>query len=89
MAIRKGPYLVRDLAQCAVVTESGELLGRLEDVYPTGANDVFVVRSGKREYLIPALRSVVLDIDLEERRIMVKLPKGLREVYEGEASSSD
>lgn len=75
-------YRVQDLDGCQVVTEAGDVLGVLKDVYPTGSNDVFVVRSETREYLIPALKTVVLSIDLTERRIVVKLPEGLREVYE-------
>ncbi len=75
-------YNTRDLDGCAVVTESGEILGVFKDVYPTGANDVFVVRSETREYLIPALKDVVLSIDLTARRIVVRLPPGLREIYE-------
>ncbi len=75
-------YRVNDLDGCAVVTENGETLGTLKDVYPTGANDVFVVRGEEREYLIPALKDVVLEIDLEARRILVRLPPGLRDVYE-------
>ena len=75
-------YRVSDLFQCRVVTESGELLGLLVDVYPTKANDVFSVRSATREYLIPALKTVVLKIDLTAREIVVRLPEGLRQVYE-------
>jgi 16S rRNA processing protein RimM len=73
---------------CEVVTEDGESLGLLKDVYPTGGNDVFVVRrasadaASEKEYLIPALKDVVLSIDLPARRITVRLPPGLREVYE-------
>ena len=79
---RKQEFLVRDLAGCDIETESGEILGKLVDVYPTGANDVFVVRGASTEYLIPALKSVVVRISLDERRIVVKLPDGLREIYE-------
>jgi 16S rRNA processing protein RimM len=75
-------YRVKDLDGCEVVTEAGETLGVLKDVYPTGANDVFVVRNNDREYLIPALKSVVLSINLEDRRITLRLPPGLREIYE-------
>lgn len=76
-------YFVRDLDGCEVLTETGESLGLLKDVLPTGANDVFVVRKDEREYLVPALKDVVLKIDLESRRIVVRLPPGLREIYEG------
>jgi 16S rRNA processing protein RimM len=74
----KGSYLVKDLVGCEVVTTSGETLGRLQDVLPTGSNDVFVVGEGPAEILVPAIKSVVLSIDLNERRITVDLPKGLR-----------
>lgn len=75
-------YRVGDLDGCEVVTESGERLGILKDVYPTGSNDVFVVREGERELLIPALKAVVLSIDIGARSIVVRLPPGLREIYE-------
>jgi 16S rRNA processing protein RimM len=72
-------YLVKDLVGCQVVTTDGEVLGPLTDVLPTGGNDVFVVGEGRDEILIPALKSVVLEINLETRRIKVDLMKGLRE----------
>ncbi|MBI4395688.1 MAG: PRC-barrel domain-containing protein [Elusimicrobia bacterium] len=76
-------YLVKDLDGCEVVTEAGEVLGILKDVYPTGGgNDVFAVRNETREILIPARKDVVLSIDVAARRILVKLPPGLREIYE-------
>ena len=75
-------YQVKDLAGCQVFTETGECLGTLVDVLPSGGNDVFVVQQGLREMLIPALKSVVRTIDLAEKRIEVSLPQGLREIYE-------
>lgn len=72
-------YLVKDLVGCMVITKEGEELGPLTDVLPTGGNDVFVVGEGKDEILIPALKSVVLEINLEARRIKVDLLDGLRE----------
>lgn len=60
------------------MTKQGETLGVLRDVLPTGANDVYVVGEGASEILIPALKSVVLKIDLEQKRIEVDLPNGLR-----------
>lgn len=73
---------MRDLATCQVFTREGEFLGVVEDVLPAGGNDILVVRREGHEVLIPALKSVVLLIDLEGRRIEVELPQGLREIYE-------
>lgn len=78
-------YLVKDLAGCVVVTTKGETLGKLLDVLPTGANDVYVVGEGKEEILIPALKSVVKKIDLENKRIEVELPVGLARGPDGKA----
>lgn len=57
-------YYWYDLIGLKVVTVQGELLGRLESIMETGSNDVYVVKSAEREYLIPALQDVVANIDL-------------------------
>ena len=43
----------------------------------TGSNDVYVVSDKKKEVLIPALESVVVEINLEHKRMRVDLPEGL------------
>jgi 16S rRNA processing protein RimM len=68
---------VHDLIGMAVVTDAGEPLGTLEDVLFTAANEVYVIAGPSGEILIPALRSVVLDVNLAERRMTVRLPEGL------------
>ncbi len=80
-------WKVSSIAGSRVETESGEFLGELADVLPTGANDVFVVRKGNEEMLIPATKSVVLEILVQEKRIRVRLPEGLREIYAPPKSS--
>ncbi len=60
-----------------VKTDAGEILGTVEEVVPTGSNDVFVVRNEGREILIPATEEVVLRVDLQERVIIVHLLEGL------------
>lgn len=57
-------YYWYDLVGLNVVTTQGETLGRLESIMETGSNDVYVVKSAEREYLIPALYEVVADINL-------------------------
>jgi 16S rRNA processing protein RimM len=61
-----------------VWTEAGEFLGTVEGILNTGSNDIYVVRQGKSEILVPALQDVVLEVALEKGRITVDLPKGLR-----------
>ncbi len=54
-----------------VVDDVQGSLGTIRDVFQTGANDVWIVRKGKEETLIPAIKDVVLDIDRDARRITV------------------
>jgi len=58
--------------------EHGRVLGKLEDIIPTGAHSVFVVR-GERELLVPATPEVLREVDLAGGTITVKLPPGLEE----------
>ena len=70
-------YYWHDLIGIEVVTVTGEFLGRIESIIETGSNDVYVVKSDENEVLIPALESVVLEVDLEHKRMQVDLPEGL------------
>jgi len=62
-------FYVRDLIGLAVIDGEGETVGTLEDVIPTGGNDVYVVRGPDGERLIPAVSSFVESVDLDEGRI--------------------
>jgi len=71
-------YFICDIIGCRVFDEKGTDLGIVEDVIQTGSNDVYAVKNSEgREILIPALKSVVKDVSIEEKRITVVLPKGL------------
>ncbi len=72
-----GSYYWNDLLGLAVYTRESEYLGVLENIIATGSNDVYVVRGEKREVLVPALTTVVLEIDLEAGTMRVDLPEGL------------
>lgn len=61
------------------VYEEETLLGTLTRVVQTGANDVYLVMGSKGEICIPALKSVVKNVDVPGRRMDVELPPGLLE----------
>ena len=72
-------YYIADLIGIQVFDEEGTLLGGLEDVIETGANDVYVVaKEGEEELLIPAIKDCVKNVDLENRVMTIFLMPGLR-----------
>lgn len=72
-----GEYYWCDLLGLQVVTAAGESLGRLSEIIATGSNDVYVVSGEGREYLIPALEDVVLEIKPDDGLMTVSMPEGL------------
>ena len=80
---------LHDLIGLQVETTDGQHLGELREVLFTNANDVYVVRGPAGEVLLPAIRDVVLQVDLSTRRMVVALPEGLLDAAEPEADRSD
>ena len=59
----------------------GTLLGYLQEIIPTPGHDVYAVRQGEKELLLPAVEEVVTEINLEEGWIKAAPPPGLLEAY--------
>ena len=74
----EGKHYQYEMIDLDVVDENGNPLGRLVEILETGANDVYVVRddSGK-EILLPAIPSVILNVDMTQRTMKVHLLEGL------------
>ena len=75
----KDTYFIADILGLEVYTDEGELLGKVDDIFPTGANDVYVVKDelGK-QILLPSIPEVLKEIDLEKGKVIVHLIEGLR-----------
>lgn len=72
-------YFIVDLIGLDVVNiDNNALLGKIEDVFSTKSNDVYVVKNDEgKQILIPAIKSVVKNVDLENKKVTVKLIEGL------------
>lgn len=71
-------YFIADLIDMQVVLEDGTEFGTLTDVMETGANDVYCVQTEKYgEVLIPAIKDCILDVDIENGKMMIHLMPGL------------
>ena len=74
----EGQHYKYELIDLNVVDENGSPLGKLVEILETGANDVYVVRDDSgREILLPAIPSVILDLDMDQRTMKVHLLEGL------------
>ena len=76
----EGEYYWCDLIGLKVVTSGGVHLGELHDIMATGSNDVYLVRSGEKEYLIPAIEDVVVEVNLAAGVMTVSPLEGLLEL---------
>jgi len=77
--LEDGSYYWHQIIGMEAFTLENRRLGCVEAIIPTGGNDVYVVREGRQEVLIPAIDSVVKDIDLKDRVMRVDLPEGLED----------
>lgn len=75
--LQENTYYIFDIIGLTVSDRTRGSLGKITEVLQTGANDVYVVETGGRPLLIPALKQVVKEIDLPAGRMVVELPDGL------------
>ena len=73
-----GRYFVSEIIGAQVFdADTNVLLGTLTDVSPTGANDVWHIKSGEKEYLVPAIGDVIVDVNIDSDVITIRPLKGI------------
>ena len=78
ISLPEGRYFIDDLIGCEVFdADSGEKYGIISEVSQTGANDVWHIISGGREYLLPAIDEVIVSVDPEKERLEIRPMKGI------------
>lgn len=74
----KNTYFIADLIGLKVYDEKEKQVGVLEDIFPTGSNDVYVVRTDEgKQILLPAISQVIKSIDIEQEKIIVDISQGV------------
>ena len=66
-------YYVHDIIGSRVLDEEGNAIGHIKDVISAGASDVFVIEADNREVMIPAVSEFIKEIDLEKKRVIVRM----------------
>lgn len=76
--LEEGEYFIADILGSKVVTDEGEELGIVDDIYNTGSNDIYVVKNelGK-QILLPSIPEVILDVNIQEAMVTVHIIEGL------------
>ena len=77
--LQKGNYFIAELIDCTVYDADDEsiIYGVISDVSETGANDVWHIEKEGKEYLIPAIKDVVISVDVEEGKVLIRPLKGI------------
>jgi 16S rRNA processing protein RimM len=78
--LQAGWFYTFQLKGCRVFTTDGAEIGIVSDVLDIGGGEILKVDRGSEETLIPFAQSYMKKIDVEQRRIEVDLPEGLREL---------
>jgi 16S rRNA processing protein RimM len=74
----EGEYYFHEIVGCKVMTSAGEDLGIIKEILSPGANDVWVVKGERgKEYLIPYIEDIVINIDIEGQLITIEPMEGL------------
>ena len=75
----EGRYYWHELIGMEVLSEGGEMLGSIVDIFETGSNDVYVMKRGKQEVYLPATKEVIKRIDRKAKQMVIHLMDGLLE----------
>jgi 16S rRNA processing protein RimM len=75
-------YFWHELIGLRVYMDSGEFLGEVQNIFRTGGHDIYVVKDGEKEILIPAVHHVIADIDLERGAMTITHMEGLLDLNE-------
>ena len=77
-ALPEGSFFLADLMGLEVRdAQSGKVLGKIADIMNLPANNVYVVRGGEREILVPAVPQFIAETNVEGGYLRVNMMEGL------------
>lgn len=75
--IDEDEYLASDIIGMEVVDNNHGVLGKVTDLFETGAHDIYVVNEGANEIMIPVVDEFVKEVDFENKRIITEIIEGM------------
>jgi len=77
--LSSGEYFVDDIVGLLVLDETEKKLGVVKEVLHYPAHDVYVVKVGRNDVMVPAVREIIREVDLKKRTVTIAPPEGLFE----------
>ena len=78
ISVPKDRVFIQDLIGMTVKdADTGEVYGIIDDVFQTGANDVYSIKNGDKSYLVPAIADVVITTDIDSGIMTIRPLEGL------------
>jgi 16S rRNA processing protein RimM len=75
----KSEYFVHDIIGCVVQTTDGKVIGVLEDVVQSRAQDLWAIRINQKIVYIPAVKEFIKSVNIADKTIVVSIIEGLIE----------
>lgn len=74
-------FFIYDLVNCQVFDTNSKLIGTLVDVLQGSSNDVYIIKDTEKnkEYLIPAVKEFIIDVNIAEKKIIIDPIEGMIE----------
>lgn len=72
-------YYLFELEGMKVYSAEGEYIGEISEIYQPGANDVYEIKNNNKAYLIPAVKEIVREVNMKDRKIIINVIEGLLE----------
>lgn len=70
-------YFIFDLIDITVYTKNGKELGKIKEVLQPGGNDVYVIKDNKREILIPAVKEIIIEVNIPDKKMIIDPIEGM------------
>lgn len=75
--LEEGRYYICDIIGLTLIDNTIGEIGKVSDVISTGSNDVYVTKYNDKEICIPALESIIDEININDGYIKINMPKGI------------
>lgn len=83
VALKKDSFFISDMKDLEVIDDTHNSLGHVKEVMDTGAQHIVVIkRDGKKDLLVPFVKQIFYDVQIEQGFMKCNLPAGLYELYD-------